>query len=224
MDRKCAARKYIYVWEVPVRLAHWGIFFSIVILVFTGSYIHYPFINVMSIEQPYLMGIMRAIHYVTGTIFMFFVLLRIYWFLIGNEYSSWRGLYSPFSKKHLKMYIDYIKYYIFLKKDVPHTMGHNPVAVAAYFVLYILFVLQIITGYALWGLYHQNGLAFQLFGWIFSIVDLQWTRFYHYIVMFFIGGFFINHIYSAVLFDFKTQSGEISAIFAGWKPLRCNKK
>jgi len=36
--------------------------------------------------------------------------------------------------------------------------------------------------------------------------------------------FFINHIYSAVLFDFKTQSGEISAIFSGWKPLREDNK
>jgi len=42
--------------------------------------------------------------------------------------------------------------------------------------------------------------------------------------MFLIGGFFINHIYSAVLFDFKTQSGEISAIFSGWKPLREDNK
>lgn len=224
MAERGVVRKYIYIWEVPVRLAHWGIFASIVILVFTGSYIHYPFINVTSIEQPYLMGVMRTIHYITGTIFMFFVLLRIYWFFIGNEYASWRGSYSPFNKKDIKLYIDYIKYYILLKKDVPHVLGHNPVAFSAYCVLYILFVLQIITGFALWGLYHQNGIAYQLFGWIFSIVNIQWARFYHYILIFLVGGFFINHIYSAVLFDFKTQSGEISAIFAGWKPLREDKK
>ena len=104
MAERGVVRKYIYVWEVPVRLAHWGIFASIVILVFTGSYIHYPFINVTSIEQPYLMGVMRTIHYITGTIFMFFVLLRIYLFFIGNEYASWRGSYSPFNKKDIKLY------------------------------------------------------------------------------------------------------------------------
>ena len=224
MERKCAARRYIYVWEVPVRVAHWGIFFSIIVLVFTGSYIHYPFINITSVEQPYLMGIMRAIHYITGTIFMFFVLLRFYWSIVGNRYASWRSIYSPFRSKDIKLFIDYVKYYIFLKKDVPPTIGHNPVAFTAYIVLYTLFILQIISGFALWGLYHQNGLAYQLFGWIFSIVNLQWVRFYHYIVMYLIAGFFINHIFSAVLFDFKTQSGEISAIFAGWKPQREEEK
>jgi Ni/Fe-hydrogenase 1 B-type cytochrome subunit len=186
----------------------------------TGVYIHLPFISVYGYETPYLMGILRAIHYIIGTIFMFCVLLRIYWFIIGNNYASFRGMYNPFSKKDWKLYFDYIKYYIFLKKDVPHVLGHNPVAVSAYIVLFLLFIFQIISGFALWGLYHQTGVAVILFGWVFSLVDIQWVRFYHYIFMYLVAGFFINHIFSAVLFDFKTQSGEISAIFAGWKPLR----
>ncbi|MDY6821355.1 MAG: Ni/Fe-hydrogenase, b-type cytochrome subunit [Deferribacterota bacterium] len=220
MAEYCAVRRYVYVWEVPIRIAHWGIFFSIIVLSFTGIYIHHPFINVAGIEQPYLMGWMRTIHYITGAIFMFFVLLRIYWFIISGRYGSLKSFVSSIDKKHFKIFLDYVKYYAFLKKDPPHVIGHNPLAIVAYFILYILFIFQIITGFALWGLYDQNGLSYELFGWVFSVVNIQWIRFYHFILMFFIAGFFINHIYSAVLFDFRTQSGEISAIFAGWKPLR----
>ena len=33
-----------YVWEKPVRIAHWLIFFAFVALSFTGLYIHRPFL------------------------------------------------------------------------------------------------------------------------------------------------------------------------------------
>ena len=33
-----------YVWEKPVRIAHWLIFFAFVSLAFTGLYIHRPFL------------------------------------------------------------------------------------------------------------------------------------------------------------------------------------
>ena len=33
-----------YVWEKPVRIAHWLIFFAFVSLSFTGLYIHRPFL------------------------------------------------------------------------------------------------------------------------------------------------------------------------------------
>ena len=33
-----------YVWEKPVRIAHWLIFFAFVSLAFTGLYMHRPFL------------------------------------------------------------------------------------------------------------------------------------------------------------------------------------
>ena len=33
-----------YVWEKPVRITHWLIFFAVVSLCFTGLYIHRPFL------------------------------------------------------------------------------------------------------------------------------------------------------------------------------------
>ena len=30
----------VYVWELPVRLAHWGLVIALVVLTITGSYMH----------------------------------------------------------------------------------------------------------------------------------------------------------------------------------------
>jgi len=214
--------RYVYVWEGPVRTSHWLYFLCIIILSFTGYYIHNPFISSPVSTSAYVMGMTRYIHYLTGIIFTISILIRILWFFVGNNYSNWRSLkcLNPFDKDALYVIISYIRYYTFTGKKTPHTLGHNPVALLAYLGVFVLFILQVFTGFALWGQADPNSLMYSLTGWIFPIISNQWIRFFHYIVMFLIGGFFINHIYSAVLFDLKTQSGEISSIFSGWKPKR----
>jgi Ni/Fe-hydrogenase 1 B-type cytochrome subunit len=106
---------------------------------------------------------------------------------------------------------------MFLGKKTPHVLGHNPVALMAYIVLFLLFIYQVISGLYLWGQADPNGTLFAVTSWLSSIMHVQWIRFFHYLVMFLIFGFVINHLYSAILMDFKTQSGEISSIFTGWK-------
>src|SRR5271170_103063 len=34
----------VYVWELPVRLAHWGLVIALVVLTITGSYMHDPYL------------------------------------------------------------------------------------------------------------------------------------------------------------------------------------
>jgi len=220
VNAKCPVRRYVYVWEAPVRISHWLNVFSIIILSFTGLYIHYPFISASSRYGVYVMGTIRYIHYLVGMIFAFSVILRLFWLFVGNRYSSWRSFANPLKKEDRKIFFSYIKYYTFLEKDPPHTLGHNPVALLAYIVLFYLFILQIITGFALWAQADPNSTLYSLTSWVFSIASNQWVRFFHYLVMYLIAGFVINHLYSAVIFDFKTQSGEISSIFSGWKPER----
>jgi Ni/Fe-hydrogenase 1 B-type cytochrome subunit len=220
-ENKSVVKRYVYVWEGPVRITHWINFFAIIILSVTGWYIHDPFVAAPDkYHAPFIMGNMRYIHYLTGIIFAISVIIRIYWLFVGNKYASWHSFLNPLNKKDRKTLISYVKYYMFLEKNPPHTLGHNPVALLAYIAVFGLFILQIITGLALWAQINPDSTLYTLTGWIFSIVSNQWVRFFHYLVMFLMGGFFINHVYSAVLFDFKTQSGEISSIFAGWKPER----
>lgn len=221
MAQGCAAKRYVYVWQGPVRITHWINFFCMLFLSVTGFYIHYPFVTADEfINAPYIMGTVRYIHYIVGIVFAMSIIIRFFWLFVGNKYASWRSFSNPFNKKDRDVFFKYLKYYSFLGKDAPHTIGHNPVALVAYIVLFNLMILQCFSGFALWAQAHPDGLMYSLTGWIFGILSNQWVRFYHYLFMFLVAGFFINHIYSAVLFDFKSQSGEISSIFSGWKPER----
>jgi Ni/Fe-hydrogenase 1 B-type cytochrome subunit len=213
----CAVRRYLYVWEGQIRLIHWVIFFCILILSVTGYFIHNPFMT--ADHHPYIMGHMRHIHYITGVVFCGGVLCRILLlFVRNNRFASWRGVPNPFNKNDREIFLAYLKFYSFMSKDTPHVLGHNPVAVLAYSLLYGLFLFQILSGFALWGQADPNGTMYALTGWIFGLMSNQWVRWFHFLIMFMIFGFIINHIYSVVLFDFKTKSGEISSIFSGWKP------
>ncbi len=215
---ECAARRFLYIWEGPIRIIHWVNFFCIIILSATGYYIHDPFI--VAGRHSYLMGEVRTVHYIIGVLFTVSVLGRLFWWLTGDYYATYKASPNPLNKKDRDTFFTFIKYYTFLGKDTPHILGHNPVAFVAYTVLFGLFFLQIFSGFALWGQANPNGVLYALTGGIFPLISNQWIRFYHYILMFLIAGFVINHIYSVVLFDFKSKSGEVSSIFSGWKPDR----
>ena len=54
-------------------------------------------------------------------------------------------------------------------------------------------------------------------GWIPRIIDIQWIRIVHFLVMFIFLAFFIHHVYSAVLVGIAEKNGEMESIFTGWK-------
>ena len=90
----------VYVWEWPVRFAHWIIFTTIVSLSITGYYMHYPFI-IPHGRTAYVMGTMRFIHLLSGFAFIGAILIRVVWMFIGNQWSHW-DQFIPTTKKRLK--------------------------------------------------------------------------------------------------------------------------
>ena len=80
----------VYVWEVPVRITHWLIALSIVVLSATGLYIGHPFLIVSGeARQHFVMGWAKAIHMYTAYAFMASVVARIIWMFTGNKYAHW---------------------------------------------------------------------------------------------------------------------------------------
>src|SRR5271165_2157932 len=78
----------VYVWERPVRIVHWLMFFSIIILSFTGYYIGHPFISAAGpAGKHFVMGTIRAVHLYTAIIFSMAVFVRFYWFFAGNKWA-----------------------------------------------------------------------------------------------------------------------------------------
>ena len=214
--KECPAKGFVYVWEGPIRIVHWVNVFAILILVVTGLYIHDP-VSTTAAGNPYLMGKMRFVHYLTGMIFASFILVRWWWAIVGNKYCSFKSIYNPFKKKDRDLILQYAKYYAFLEKKPQHTLTHNPLAQYAYIGIYVFFIYQVFSGFALWGQNDPNGTMFALFGWMFAIFDAQWMRWIHHFVIYLTAVFLMAHIYAAILVDFRTHSGDLSSIFSGWK-------
>lgn len=205
-----------YVWQWPVRIAHWVNALCILTLSITGAYIGDPF-SLGGGTTPYLMGWMRFVHFVAGYLFLVSVVSRIIWMFIGNHHASWRAFLPWLTPKGRENFGRMFRYYTFTGNNISHESGHNPVAATAYLGIYALCLFQILTGFALYGQFAPGGFWDSTLGWIFPLINSQYLRLGHHGVMWLLIGFFINHIYSAWLMDIKQKSGVMSGIVSGYR-------
>lgn len=205
----------VYVWEQPVRISHWFIFLPIVVLSFTGYYIHNPFIVAKS-STTFLMATMRFIHEIAAFVFISAFLLRLYWFFMGNNWSNWRA-FVPIRRRQWRGMGGMVAYYSFLRKDLAHHVGHNALAAMTYLLMFTFMLIEIITGLTLYTQVRGKWVLGWLFGWIPRVIDIQHIRLLHFCIMFAFFAFVIHHVYSAVLVSWEERNGLIESIFTGYK-------
>ncbi|MEK6528678.1 MAG: cytochrome b/b6 domain-containing protein, partial [Nitrospirota bacterium] len=131
-------RLRIYIWEFPVRLTHWVNAFCILILSVTGFYISHPFIYAISSKQ-YIMGWVRFIHFSTAYVFLMSVMVRVYWAFAGNRFASYKESF-PFSAEKFSEFKEDLKFYSFIRKELPHMKVHAVLAGFTYFLVYLIFL------------------------------------------------------------------------------------
>jgi Ni/Fe-hydrogenase 1 B-type cytochrome subunit len=205
----------VYVWEQPVRVSHWFIFLLVVVLSFTGYYIHNPFIVAKS-TTTFLMATMRFIHVVAGFGFISAFLLRLYWFFKGNSWASWRA-FIPIRRRQWRGMGGMVAYYSFLRKELTHHVGHNALAAMTYLLMFTLMLIEIITGLTLYTQVRGKWALGWLFSWVPGVIDIQHIRLAHFCIMFAFFAFVIHHVYSAVLVSWEERNGLIESIFTGYK-------
>lgn len=205
-----------YVWELPVRWCHWTNVLSIAVLAVTGFFIGTPF-SFGSSASDFTMGWIRFFHFVAGYALTVSLVSRIIWSIIGNEYSSWKAFFPMLTAQGREKMVKMFRYYLFLDRKVPETIGHNPLATTAYFALFCLYIVMILTGFALYAQHAPAGLMHRSLGFMYAMFSNQGMRLTHHLSMWFIVGFVINHLYSAWLMDIKEHGGEISSMFSGYK-------
>jgi Ni/Fe-hydrogenase 1 B-type cytochrome subunit len=97
-------------------------------------------------------------------------------------------------------------------------LGHSAIAGATYLVVFLLFIGEIITGFALYALsHHSSSIMFLLGGWTLTMVSVQTVRLYHHLMMWAIIAFFIMHVYISWLVDSTERNGLMGSIFGGYK-------
>lgn len=216
---RALAKETIYVWDLPVRITHWANVASILVLSVTGYYIGNPFITTSGpAVNQFLMGFVRFVHFTVAFVFTASVLFRIYWAFRGNKYARW-SQFLPATRGRRRALFKMVRYYTFFRREPPAEVGHNPLAGATYIGLYVLFVLQIVTGFALYSQPFGGGFWKSAFGWIIMAFGAPVVRLVHDIVMYLIIAFTIHHVYSAILIDIEERSGLVSSIVTGYKSL-----
>lgn len=216
MPAAAVLKERIYVWELPVRLVHWVLFFAVLILSVTGYYIGHPFISVSGpAKTHFVMGTMRAIHLYTAIFFSAALLFRIYWFFAGNRYARLRD-FIPFLR--WRGFMQTLLYFCFLRRNPEAYRGHDALAAASYAFIFLIYVLLTATGLALYTVVASAASPFQAFGFLVPLLGgLQTARLIHHICMYVVLIFAVIHIYSVILWSIVEASGEIDSIVTGYK-------
>jgi Ni/Fe-hydrogenase 1 B-type cytochrome subunit len=208
-----------YVWEIPVRVTHWVNFLCILTLTATGIFIGTAK-TVAHSPSEFFMGWVRFIHFVAAYAFSVSVICRIYWAFVGNRYASWREFFPFLTAEGRRYMLDTFKYYSFLSRKAPHVVGHNALAGTAYSVVFLLYVVMILTGFALYSEHAPQSFMHKALGWMFALFTNQGMRLTHHLTMWFLIAFAIHHVYSAWLMDIKERGGVMSSIFSGYKAVQ----
>jgi cytochrome b len=97
------------------------------------------------------MGTVRFIHYVAAAFLVMTGIVRLYWLFAGNKFERWKALF-PVTRKDIVNLFRQMKHYAMLDKhgDEPHYMGHNPLQQLSYTAVYVLALIQVVTGFALY--------------------------------------------------------------------------
>ena len=209
----------VYVWELPVRLYHWLNALCVVVLCVTGFLIGHPLAISYSTEayQQYWFGTVRFLHFLAAFLFFFNFLFRIYWGLVGNAYARWTN-FVPTKRAQLDEMAEVFKVDV-LQTRLRGTIsiGHNALAGIIYFLSFLAFLFQAITGFALYSGMSKSLLP-RLFTWIVPLMGGDFAvRQWHHIFMWFFVLFALVHIYLVFYHDYVEGRGTTSSMVGGWK-------
>ena len=209
----------VYVWQRPVRIYHWVNAVCVLILAVTGYLIGKPLAIHSSAEasHQYWFGTVRFIHFVTAYVFLFNYIMRIYWGFVGNRYAHFYN-YLPLKKEHWREILQVLRIDILQIKEKPlPSVGHNALAAFSYFILFLAFLFEVITGFVMYAAMSKSWFP-HLFAWIVPLMGGDFAvRQWHHAMMWVFVVFTIVHVYLVFYHDYVEGRGVTSSMVGGWK-------
>jgi Ni/Fe-hydrogenase 1 B-type cytochrome subunit len=197
-------------------MSHWLIMISILLLAITGVYIGNPYLTPSGpANEQFVMATMKTVHFYAAIIFALTVATRIAWMFVGSYYARWHQ-FVPMNARRRSDVFGMLKFYLFLSKEPPLNVGHNPLAGMTYLLVFALYLTMIFTGFAL---YSVSAVGYmQMWEFLLPIFGgAQMARWIHHVAMWFILGFVAHHIWSAMLVSRVEGMGLIDSLFSGYK-------
>ncbi len=207
-------REMKYEWNLTTRIIHWVFFAAIAVDVFTGFYIHSPFIA--GGPNSFLMAWMRFSHFAASYALMLALIVKVYLAFNSGFDKTWKE-YGII--KNLKDLPDILGYYLFLKKGHKEYGKYNPLQAFAYLSFALLIIFTALTGAAIYkgkllGLINSA----ESFRWVIVLLGGEsYTRIWHYLTMW---GFIIFagvHVYMVILQTLVSKDKTLTAMFTGYR-------
>ncbi len=216
----------VYVWELPVRFYHWLNALCILVLAVTGFVIANPptLSHVAEASLGYWFGLNRFVHFAAAYVFVFNFAFRIYWGFVGNQYANWKN-FLPFRWAQFKEVGSVLRVDILQSRNQPLlAVGHNALAYITYFAMFLVFLFQVASGFALYAKMSNSWFP-QLFTWMLPLFggDAGLRQWHHLATWFFIV-FTIVHVYLVFYHDYVEGHGVLSSMAGGWKFLPGGKR
>ncbi len=208
----------VYVWEWPVRITHWLIAGSIIVLAATGIYIGRPLIiSTGPAGSRFLMGTFKVVHSYAAIVFTLAVLSRVLWMFVGNSYARWDN-FIPVRRQRRRGFLRTLEFYLFLLRKPPGYVGHNPLAGMTYVLVFLLYFVMIGTGFSMYSASARMGSPMRAFQFLIPLFGgLATARWIHHVVMWLLLGFAVHHVYSSVLMSQVEANATVESIVSGYK-------
>jgi Ni/Fe-hydrogenase b-type cytochrome subunit len=225
--RRSGGRPFDYhsVWDLSLRLAHWTWVAAIIVLTVSGYLLAQPsWIPAGYTDPPteFFVGYVRLVHYVAAVVLCLVLLVRAYGLSVSTiPYDRWKALIPFRSRRAVVNGVKTLRGYLFIKPhETPVYFGHNPLQQLTYTSVYVILLLQIATGFALWSLFNPDGLFLEWFGWINELLGTAQVRLLHYMIMWGLLVFIPAHVYLSVRADSVERMGAISSMVSGGRWVR----
>lgn len=133
------------VWDRTTRWFHWLNALAIIILIFLGLMI----MNTKTLGIPTDGKILlKQAHTLVGYAFVLNLVWRFVWGFVGGHYSRWLSI-LPVGRKYWRDLANYLKG--LMRGRPQHFLGHNPLARLMVTLLFLLLLIQAVTGLILAG-------------------------------------------------------------------------
>lgn len=209
--------RWVYLWHWPIRAMHWAAALAIVVLIVTGFYIGKPyFLSWGDTSSHFLMGRMRFLHFVAAGVLVATAIVRMYWLFVGNRFERWRALFPVMKKDWVNLWRTLEAYLFIHPERKPEYLGHNPLQQLSYTFLYLVALVMVVTGFAMYGQANPGGFFHTTFGWVAGpFGGIQNVRLVHHLLTWVFLIFIPIHVYLALRVDMVERTGTISSIISG---------
>lgn len=217
---------HVYGWTV--RLWHWVLVGSMIVLAVTGWFIGRPLTSVGGeAGDIYTMGWIRVVHFTAAYIFAISWIARFY-FAIANVEGG-RDLFTlPFwTKEYWADIWHEMKFYAFITQEFHPQKGHNALAKTSYVIVFVLGSLfMIFTGFAMYGEALGSGSwADVMFGWVIPwFGQSQTVHMVHRLGMWVLGIFAMMHVYMVFREELASCQSSLSTMISGYRYYRGRSK